>query len=76
MTPYDIAIVGAGSSGCAIAARASEDPDRTVLLVEAGPDYSDLKMTPFDLVNSHNNSVLRPAMHGREGVDADCSRPS
>ncbi len=53
---YDVVIVGAGSAGCAIAARASEDPNRTVLLVEAGPDYADLKQTPFDLVNSHNNS--------------------
>jgi choline dehydrogenase len=27
-----------------------------VLLLEAGPDYSDLRTTPFDLVNGHNNS--------------------
>ena len=53
---FDIVIVGAGSAGCAMAARASEDPNRTVLLIEAGPDYSDLARTPFDLVNSHNNS--------------------
>ncbi len=52
----DILIIGAGSSGSAIAARASEDPNMTVALIEAGPDYPDPSQTPFDLVNSHNNS--------------------
>lgn len=35
---FDLVVVGGGSSGCVIAARASEDPARRVLLVEAGPD--------------------------------------
>ena len=35
-TEFDYVIVGAGSAGCTVAARLTEDPDVSVLLIEAG----------------------------------------
>ena len=40
---FDVLILGGGAAGCALAGRLSEDPERSVCLVEAGPDYGHLR---------------------------------
>ena len=43
---YDTVIIGAGSAGSTLASRLSEDAGRSVLLLEAGPDYPDFERLP------------------------------
>ncbi|MFF2502274.1 GMC family oxidoreductase [Streptomyces sp. NPDC058067] len=71
---YDYVIVGAGSAGCVLAARLSEDPSVRVALVESGPRdrkaeihipaaFPKLFRTPYDWDYS---TAKQPALDGRE----------
>ena len=51
-TAADVVIVGAGTCGCVLAARLSEHPGRSVVLVESGPTYASRDLCPPELTDA------------------------
>lgn len=68
---YDVIVVGAGAAGAPLATRLSEDPDRSVLLIEAGSDATTTDEFPKDLLDVATMTGVMPGHPNNWGFSAN-----